>query len=325
MIYDCFVFFNELDLLDLRLNILNEIVDKFVLVEGTKNFCNQKKRLFFDENKEKFAQFKEKIIHVIVDDYPEYKTSWTNEVWLRNSIAKGIKNCNDDDIIMISDLDEIPKPEVILKVKDEPGLKALDMDFYYYFVNCKNIKTPIWNCGTKILTYSDFKHILDDINDNYSINSPQELDKGTTANKIRMYSDCKHIPGGRWHFSYLGGFERIKTKLLTGSHQEFNQSEYTDIDAIKRRVLSGKDLFDRKNYQFEFCYLDEKYPKYLLNNRDKFQNLIASNAMVKTFKINKIKNKLKNILKHIFSITIKKEYFHINLLWIKIHFNLTKH
>lgn len=322
MIYDCFVFFNELDLLDLRLNILNDVVDKFVLVEGTKNFCNEPKRLFFEENKEKFTKFKDKIIHVIVDDYPECKTSWTNEVWLRNSIAKGIKNCNDDDIIMISDLDEIPRPEIISKVKDEPGLKALDMDFYYYFVNCKNIKTPVWDSGTKILKYADFKHILDDVDDNYSLNSPIEFDRGTTANKIRMYKDCKHIKKAGWHFSYLGGFERIRAKLLTGSHQEFNQPKYTDIEEIKRRVLNGKDLFDRDHYSFEFCNLDETYPKYLLENKQKFENLIASDEMVKIFKRNKIKNYLKKMLKDIFSITIKKEYFHINLLWIKIHINL---
>ncbi|MGN1154117.1 MAG: hypothetical protein ACI4S3_08815 [Candidatus Gastranaerophilaceae bacterium] len=94
MIYDCFTFFNELDLLEIRLNILNDVVDKFVLVEATKTFTGQDKPLYYNDNKEKFSAFNAKIIHVVVDDYPSIglETAWGYENWQRNCISRGLNN-----------------------------------------------------------------------------------------------------------------------------------------------------------------------------------------------------------------------------------------
>jgi hypothetical protein len=72
MIYDAFLFFNELDLLDIRLNLLNDVVDKFVVVESTVTFSGKTKKLFFDENKQMFEKFSDKIIHIVVSDTPEH-------------------------------------------------------------------------------------------------------------------------------------------------------------------------------------------------------------------------------------------------------------
>src|SRR5690349_24880068 len=118
MTYDCFTFFNELDLLEIRLNVLNPVVDKFVLVESTRTFQNKPKPLYFQQNATRFSAFKDKIIHIVVDQFPDFgdwteANSWTLEHHQRNSINRGLTRCTRDDVVIISDLDEIPRPETI--------------------------------------------------------------------------------------------------------------------------------------------------------------------------------------------------------------------
>ena len=121
-IIDCFIFYNELDLLYYRLSLLNDIVDYFIIVESTHTFTGIPKQLFYNENKEMYKEFNEKIIHIILEDFP-FKVPniniftnqpWQNEYYQRNSIKKGIDvildKLNDNDIILSSDLDEIPDP-----------------------------------------------------------------------------------------------------------------------------------------------------------------------------------------------------------------------
>ena len=137
MIYDCFTFFNELDLLEIRLNTLNAVVDKFVLVEATLTHQGKPKPLYFDENKAKFESFSDKIIHIIVDKYPENTNddAWIYERYQRNMIKEGLTNCKPDDVIIVSDIDEIPNPSKITEYKNKKGIKVFKQKMYYYFLN----------------------------------------------------------------------------------------------------------------------------------------------------------------------------------------------
>jgi len=274
MIYDCFTFFNELDLLEIRLNILNDTVDKFVLVEATKTHSGKNKPLYFEQNKERFKKFCDKIIHIVVDDYPEYETSWTYENYQRNCITRGLINCKDNDIILISDLDEIPNPQIVTKYAKTDGIKLLEQNMYYYFVNCINVDSLIWPLGTKILSYKDFLHSLDNIEIKYNDYLIQKLNEGTTPTKIRMYLDVKHIKNAGWHFSYCGGVEAIAYKIKSFSHQEFNSTEYTDLSEIEKRIKNGEDIFGRKEFKYEIVKLDSSFPKYILDNKEKYSHLI---------------------------------------------------
>lgn len=129
MIYDCFAFFNELDLLEIRLNELDPVVDKFVLVEATRTFQKQPKPLYFEENKSRFKDFEHKIIHVVVDEYPNFfsrfriPTPMDYDNHQKNQIIRGLKDAKPDDVIIYSDLDEIPRAEKIMQYKDVPGIK----------------------------------------------------------------------------------------------------------------------------------------------------------------------------------------------------------
>ena len=111
-IYDCFQFFNEEHILDLRLNILNEFVDFFVMVESTTDHQGNSKKLNFDLKK--FRKFDNKIIYIVVDDTsqaikkPHIGGESLVEQHQRNSLMKGLKDCHDNDLIILSDVDEIP-------------------------------------------------------------------------------------------------------------------------------------------------------------------------------------------------------------------------
>ena len=118
MVYDCFIFFNEFEQLNIRLHELNPIVDRFVLVESNQTFSGNMKPLYFAENRERWSMFLDKIIHVVVDDMPKLNNGnrWELEHHQRKCITRGLNNCAPNDIIVISDVDEIPDPELLCTV-----------------------------------------------------------------------------------------------------------------------------------------------------------------------------------------------------------------
>jgi beta-1,4-mannosyl-glycoprotein beta-1,4-N-acetylglucosaminyltransferase len=157
MIYDCFPFFNELDLLEIRLNTLCDVVDKFVIVESAKTHRGNDKPLYFQTNKERFANFLDKIIYVQCVFPPEVKSSWGRENYQRNKIADGLYDAKDDDYIILSDLDEIPSVQAIEYAKKTPRtVSVFDQRLFFYFLNCEN-KNNKW-CGTVMYPYLLFKN-----------------------------------------------------------------------------------------------------------------------------------------------------------------------
>ena len=109
---DAFQVFNELDMLEVRLHELNETVHRFVLVEATRTHSNKPKPLHFGENKDRFAAFLDKIIHVVVDDLPDNSDAWVLENFQRNAMLRGLTAAHSNDLVVIADVDEIPLPYV---------------------------------------------------------------------------------------------------------------------------------------------------------------------------------------------------------------------
>ena len=141
-IYDCFSYWDEDLLLDVRLNVLNEFVDHFVIVEGNKTWQNNYKKLKFNINN--FGRFKDKIIYIPVEDMPDGDNPYLRENYQRNCITKGIKNAEDDDLIIISDLDEIPNPNVIQKFKKKMQFAVFKQMHFYYKFNLQSTFHPYW-------------------------------------------------------------------------------------------------------------------------------------------------------------------------------------
>ncbi len=268
MVYDCFIFFNELDLLEIRLNELNGVVDKFVLVEADRTFQYNPKPFIFEENKQRFSKFLDKIIHIKLTKYPLFIpiinpfSPWKIEFFQRDSILKGLVDCNPDDIILISDVDEIPKAEVLKKelLKGIDNIYGLKMDMFMYFFNNKLIfdggsnmdkeesKNGIWHC-TVLLPYKLLKK------------KPFEIRKTVMRTK-RRGEVYEIIPNAGWHFTYVGGVQKIIQKLEAFSHTEYNLEEYKDEKNILKLIKGGKDLFGR-DLEFEIVNEDYILPKYL--------------------------------------------------------------
>jgi hypothetical protein len=217
MIVDCFTFFNELDMLEYRLNVIP--ADKFVLVEATKTFSGNPKELFYEKNKARFSKWADKIVHVIVD-FPESGDAWARERFQRNAIDRGLKQLqlSDSDTIIISDVDEIPNPSVFSRSYVE--LHALHQDAYYYNLTC--IVKKCWLLP-RIMNWKTY----------LNIDSPQ---------KCRTTLKYSILENGGWHLSYFGDTDFIKTKLVSFSHTEYSGDQYTDPKHIQKSIMSYKDL-----------------------------------------------------------------------------------
>ena len=257
-VIDCFTFYNELDMLDLRLNELNEVVDFFVLVECTKTHANKDKELYFENNKERFSKFLDKIIHIVVtDNIPnESCSAWDREAYQRKCIDDGIKkkNLNMDDIIIIADLDEIPDAKTIQTIKNNnriDGIYYLEMDLYYYNINCKyNNK---W-FQTKILNYGSYV-------------------KYKNPHEIFRLSNVQIIKNGGWHLSYFGNIEFIKNKIRNFLHHDEWCNDYIlNDDRINAQIQYSKDLFGRPNETFN--YIDAKDNTYLPHKYEDFKEFL---------------------------------------------------
>ena len=268
-LYDCFMYFDEDLVLDLRLNVLNNYVDKFVIAEATKDHTGKDKKLNFNINK--FSKFRNKIIYIIVEDMPTnlkfYKKNWPvhhlRDQHQRNSLARGYKNSSDDDLIMISDIDEIPDPNKI-KIFDVKNRYACFIQKNFQSkINLLNISDKNW-MGTKIIKKKNIK-------------SPQWLRNIKTSKpsfwKFYKPRQPQLIYDGGWHFSFLKNPKGISKKIQSYSHSEYNKSIYTDEKKIAERINNRIDIFDR-NFKYEKIDIDDTFPKYILENINKYKDWI---------------------------------------------------
>lgn len=284
MVYDCFTFFNELELLEMRLNILNSVVDKFVLVEATLTHQGKPKPLYFEENKHLFSAFSDKIIHVVVSEYPSNPegNAWVYERHQRDMIKKGLIGCGAEDVIIVSDIDEIPNPKKIIEYKQQKGIKIFKQKMYYYFLNCMNATNDDYEWyGPVMVNYNDFTSVQElrtisiKIMGYYVAGFPKNarliwwkfINLDTKGRKVVLISD------GGWHFSYLGGVERILKKLEAFAHTEYNKEIYKDPKKIEEAINNGDDIFGR-GFKYKYVSVDSSYPDFILKNIDQYRHLI---------------------------------------------------
>jgi beta-1,4-mannosyl-glycoprotein beta-1,4-N-acetylglucosaminyltransferase len=286
MIFDCFIFFNEFELLEIRLNELNDVVDKFVLVEATKTHQGKDKPLYFEENKKQFSDFLNKIIHIAVGDYPKRANPLQLEYHQRNKISEGLNTCLPEDQIIISDIDEIPRPAKIIEAKELKGIKIFEQQMFYYFMNCLNVSNiggnktfkwygPIMADFKYLKTPQKWRDICVNLMGVYHPNPLYQIYGFLYYNLLKVFNrnPIHVIKDGGWHFSYLGGVEKIIEKIESFHHKEYNVEEYKNPDKIEKAINNGRDIFGRK-LQYQFVKLDSTFPKYILENEKKFNHLI---------------------------------------------------
>ena len=303
MIYDCFQFFNELDILKIRLNVLGPVVDKFVISEATETFSGLKKPLYYEEYKELFAEFADKIIHVVVEDTPEGDTHY-RDTFQKNAVTRGLKGCTDEDVIIFSDLDEIPNPDKIREILmnfQEDKIYHFAQRLFYCYLNMEEVSGSLLSyagefegvehkkwIGTKMLSYKLLRE--------------QNLMLGELRFPERKEIGIRVEDGG-WHFGYMGGHgekdirKRVQEKVVSAAHQEYNSKHV--LSNVTDQIKDGKDIFGR-NAQFVRCEIDESFPAYIREHQDELDFLImheegAANRKLRHTKIT-IKNTCYNIL-----------------------------
>lgn len=277
MVYDCIPFFNELDILKLRLNILNPIVDKFIIEEATVTFSGEPKELCFEKNKELFKEFLSKIEYIVVDNSPVNTTTHLRDKFQKNALARGLKDAKDEDVIILSDVDEIPNPKVLEKVIaefDPDKIYHFAQRMFYCYLNMEEIsgkllsitgefpgvERKLW-LGTKVFSKKNIpaEGII------------QLREASTTA------SNAVRVADGGWHFGYMGSkgekdvAKRIGTKVVAAAHQEYNDDVFL-AEATDRLIL-GQDMFGREA-SFKRVEVDDSYPEYLLKHRGEYEYLI---------------------------------------------------
>jgi len=254
-LYDCFTFFNELDLLEIRLNELNDVVDYFVLVESKRSFQNKQKSCYYLDNLDRFSKFNHKIIRLEIPEDKFNDNSWDNEKLSWNYIITGLDNVKSEDIIMISALDEIPKKETIKTIIDNFSIPCcISIQFYYFYLNTKyynDYNKPEWN-GPYLTTF-------------------ELLDKNNIYSFIQKRKAAKSISGG-WHFSFLGNAKDAHIKVNNYGHAECN---HFSEEYYQERIEKLEDPFGRNDEQ-KFYALEElsNLPNHIQENVEKFRKYL---------------------------------------------------
>lgn len=258
-VIDAFTFFDELDLLEIRLNILNEKVDYFLIVESTQTFSGIKKSLHYLENLERFSKWKHKILHYIVEDYPFdnliYKFAlnsintgklkehwWVREFYQKESLIKGLQQFGDEDVVFVSDLDEIWNPDLEISVVDGEVYRPSQEAYHYYLNNRTDQSGSCWT-GTRFSNLRTLRKY------------------GPNHMRTEFYAKSIPVENSGWHFTYMGGERGAVTKIDAYQHPEYSLNKLQNFKS----------------------WVDEsRLPKYLLDNKSKWPHLFLNPELATT-------------------------------------------
>ena len=296
-IYDGFMFYDEEMILDLRLNYLDPYVDRFIIVESSYTHSGEKRKLLFDINK--FKNFKEKIIYIVLDEQPKdlseveksdvfYQVNskyilnaLKRENLQRNAISRGLKNAEPDDIVIISDVDEIPNLEKLRFEEIKNKILLFKQKFYYYKFNLKleafnwygtkackkrNLISPQWLRNIKDKKYSFWRF--------------------DTIFSKKKYKNVEFIDNGGWHFSNMKSAQDIEKKMKTYLHHREYDVNPLGIENIKKAMENKKSVYnlktDSQNDKIDGTQslivsgIDE-LPLYIKENKDKYKEWLEKN------------------------------------------------
>ena len=263
-VYDCFTFYNEFELLELRLKSLWNVVDYFVIVEADKTHTNKPKPFYFWERQDDFKEFFPKIRHLPVEMNVPFKGTgdWSIENAQRNAILYGLEDAAPDDLIFISDLDEIPAPDVLQRIYNEeppvivehilPRLNDAREEKFLKCVALSKAADILEECPLA-MEQKLFLYYFDLASKKSWHGTILTKRKNlTTPQKLR--DSMKFLPrliDGGWHFSYMGGAERVIEKMnsIVDGNEFVEQSDGKLIDRnhVEEAIANGADVYNRKN------------------------------------------------------------------------------
>jgi hypothetical protein len=252
-VYDCCMFYNELDMLEARMHILGDVVDHFVVCEAGETHSGKPKPYYFEQHIDRFLPWADRIIYVQVPDLTgPGRNSWQRETYHRSQIAAGLVDAQADDWVIVGDCDEIANPAVVAGLRDFPvecSAAQLELDFYYYNVN-RRVREG-WSIGA------------------YRWGAEQD------PNRIRTCASGQSLRmlNAGWHFSWFGGVAQIIAKHTAFMH--FDDPIIRDLPHdpayVDVKIKTGSDLFDRPGFVIERVPLSPTLPTYILDNIEKYQ------------------------------------------------------
>jgi beta-1,4-mannosyl-glycoprotein beta-1,4-N-acetylglucosaminyltransferase len=244
-IYDCFTYYNESNLMQIRFEELKDVVDHFVIIEADQTFTGNPKGFYFDDLPEWINDYEDKVIRFTFSFPKEDMTSWEREFFQRNVILDGLSqmHLDDDDIILISDADEIPRASVVQQLDQQDLPSRLDVSQYFWSFHWKVPDHCNQGARPVACRFSDLK------------------EKG--AQNLRGSTE-PIIPDAGWHFSFFGEINKIKNKIESFAHTEYDSPEFKNADQVMYRIQNGIDPFDR--FPLKYYDIDETYPKWVIDS-----------------------------------------------------------
>ena len=274
-IFDCFTYFNEDAMLDLRLETLAEVVDVFVVVEATRTHTGRSKPLLFD--RDRFPGFADRIRHIVVDDLsPNVADAWENENHQRNSILRALDDAEPLDRIIVADLDEIPNPDAIRRYRPSRLFGTFIQRWFNYSLNNLAVRDedPSRDRNWVRCRITTKRHL------DHFFKTPQRLrllDRGPGAaarwHQLRRKLGEQRIADGGWHFSWAMSPEQMILKIESYAHTEDDRPEFKSVTAIEEAIRNGRDILG-KNERFRLIPIDETFPQPLQDHPKRYESLI---------------------------------------------------
>ena len=264
-IFDCVTFFQENIQFELRVNILNHVVDKFIVCESIFDHAGKKKKINFNPNL--YPNFKNKILHLILEKpFPEKNNRWQNQAIQREYLFNGFKDADENDLIMFSDPDEIPNPLELKKINLEKKIGIFMQKMFTYKLNLFNPHESPWE-GTRISKKKNLKSI-DWLRQKVLVkNLKYPFWRFDKEKSIQI------IQNGGWHFNYLHTPEEISYKLNTFAHSQWSNKDFTEINNIKNKISNNEDLFNR-GHRYNVVKNLDYLPDYIKKNLNKYSDWI---------------------------------------------------
>ncbi len=285
-IIDVFPFFDEIDLLRIRLKTLAPIVDLFVVSEFSTSFSGKSKELFFEKYRSDFVEFEDKIVY-IKQKQPVIFSPFENDRYQKDSIKEHLqKIMKPEDMILFGDLDEIPNPQAVVKaaqlIRSGTRICHFAQTISYSYLNMLD------QSGTLLSYCGEYPSIRKGKWLGTIATSPQHLGKYTmTELRDPLQKEFGvRLENGGWHFSYAGGkgsevVNRIKYKIENNSHQEFNTHEI--LSKVSARLKLKEDILGRnwrrsflkrKKSHFKVVPIDNSFPLEVQLNQQRYSHLI---------------------------------------------------
>jgi hypothetical protein len=260
-VIDTTMFNNEYDILELRLSIMYEHIDRFVIVECDHTFSGKYKGFNLEAKKDRYVKWWDKVQYIKVSMPNQIGNAWDNEHWQRDHMSQGWADVNDSDVILLCDLDEIVRPEAIEFIRTtDYNWYGLYMPAFYFKFNYLDTK-PDWHYKVWGRAYRGYKG---------KPHHMRYMGAGETPGKhVKL-----HHAG--WHFGWLGDEEFAKTKLKSFAHTEWDRPEIIDNINIDRHINEGRDHVRPENVTWVKVDLDDYFPKEITENRNKYSNYILS-------------------------------------------------